>query len=180
MVPNLNLSFVQNTIEDLIYAFGKYWNLWNGQILQAFSWFKTNGWKDPLNFYFSVNLNKIFALFIYKKKFYKMFTSKPDQMICLLCVYICHYIFPFYYLDISFFIFTHWDRKYYYIKVLESILFVCTGNSGISRVLCNANTYWSIHEGLFFNFSPALGLKYPLRLPYMIYSFLFLFASFTI
>ena len=23
-----------------------------------------------------------------------------DRIICLLCVYICHYIFPFYYLDI--------------------------------------------------------------------------------
>jgi hypothetical protein len=65
------------------------------------------------------------------------------QWICLLCVYICHYIFPFHYLDI-FFIFIcfcwHWDRKHYYIKAVESIQFVCTGNSGISRVLCNANS----------------------------------------
>jgi hypothetical protein len=29
--------------------------------------------------------------------------------------------------------------------------FACAGNSGISHVLCNANTYRSIHEGLFFN-----------------------------
>ena len=49
LAPNLNLSFVQNTIEDLIQAFGKYWNLGNGQILQAFSW---SGWKDPLKFLF--------------------------------------------------------------------------------------------------------------------------------
>jgi hypothetical protein len=28
-----------------------------------------------------------------------------DRIICLLCVYICHYIFPFYYLDIFFFFF---------------------------------------------------------------------------
>jgi hypothetical protein len=41
------------------------------------------------------------------------------------------------------------------------------GNSGISRVLCNANNYRSIHEGLFFNSSPALDLKYPLKLPYI-------------
>ena len=28
-----------------------------------------------------------------------------DRIICLLCVYICHYIFPFYYLDIYFYFF---------------------------------------------------------------------------
>ena len=96
-----------------------------------------------------------------------------DRIICLLCLYICHYIFPFYYLDIFFifFLWTHWDRKHYYIKVVESIQFVCAGNSGISLVLCNANTYRSIHEGLFFNSSPALDLKYPLRLPYIHFYF---------
>jgi hypothetical protein len=26
-----------------------------------------------------------------------------DRIICLLCVYICHYIFPFYYLEFFFF-----------------------------------------------------------------------------
>jgi hypothetical protein len=64
-----------------------------------------------------------------------------------------------------------WDFVPYYIKVVESIQFVCTGNSGISRVLCNANTYRSIHEGLFFNSSPALDLKYPLRLSYIHFYF---------
>jgi hypothetical protein len=59
-----------------------------------------------------------------------------------------------------------------YIKV--SIQFVCAGNSGISQVLCNTNTYRSIHEGLFFNSSPALDLKIPLETP--LYPFLFLFA----
>ena len=39
------------------------------------------------------------------------------------------------------------------------------------RVLCNANTYRSIYEGLFFNSSPALDLKYPLRLPYIHFYF---------
>ena len=29
-----------------------------------------------------------------------------DRIICLLCVYICHYIFPFYYLDIYIFFFS--------------------------------------------------------------------------
>jgi hypothetical protein len=57
-------------------------------------------------------------------------------------------------LDIFFW--THRDRKHYYIKVVESIQFACAGNSGISHALCNANTYRSIHEGLFFNSSPAL------------------------
>jgi hypothetical protein len=94
---------------------------------------------------------------------------KLDRIICLLCVYICHYIFPFYYLDIFFL--THWHRKHYYIKVVESIQFACAGNSGISRVLCNANTYRSIHEGLFFNSRPVLDLKYPLRLPYIHFYF---------
>ena len=70
-------------------------------------------------------------------------------------------------MDIFFFIFflKHRDRKHYYIKVVESIQFVCAGNSGISRVLCNANTYRSIHEGLFFNSSPALDLEIPLETP---------------
>ena len=62
---------------------------------------------------------------------------------------------------------THWDRKHYYIKVVESIQFVWARNSGISGVLCKANTYRSIHEWLFFNSSPALDLEYPLRLPYI-------------
>jgi hypothetical protein len=74
-------------------------------------------------------------------------------------------------LDIFFFFLTYKDRKHYYIKVVESIQFVCAGNSGISRVVCNANTYRSIHEGLFFNSSPALDLKYPLRLPYIHFYF---------
>jgi hypothetical protein len=37
--------------------------------------------------------------------------------------------------------------------------------------LWNAHTYRSIHEGLFFNFSPALDLKYPVRLPYIHFYF---------
>ena len=109
MVPNLNLSFVQNTIEDLIYAFGKYWNLWNGQILQAFSWFKTNGWKDPLNFFFSVNLNKIFALFIYKKKILQnvYFKARPNDL-SLVCLYLSLYI--------SFLLFGHFFFYFYTLR----------------------------------------------------------------
>ena len=59
-----------------------------------------------------------------------------------------------------YFFFWNTDRNHYYIKVVENIQFVCAGNSGISRVLCNANTYRFIHEGLFFNSSPALRLPY--------------------
>ena len=70
-----------------------------------------------------------------------------------------------------FFCHTETERKHYYIKVVKSIQFVCAGNSEISRVLCNANTYRSIHEGLFCNSSPALDLKYPLRLPYIHFYF---------
>ena len=47
--------------------FGKYWNLWNGQILQAFSWLGQMVEKIHYNFYFSMNLNKILC-FIYIKK----------------------------------------------------------------------------------------------------------------
>ena len=61
--------------------------------------------------------------------------SDVDRIICLLCDYICHYIFPF--LLFGHF-FTHRDRKHYDIKVVESIQFVCAGNSGISRV-CKSN-----------------------------------------
>ena len=69
-----------------------------------------------------------------------------------------------------FFIFlTHGDRKHYYIKVVESIQFVYVGNSGISRVLCNVNTYQSIHKGLFFNSSPALDFKISLETPISIF-----------
>jgi hypothetical protein len=89
-----------------------------------------------------------------------------DRINCLLCVYICHHI---YFLFIIFFL--HRDRKQYYIKVVKIIQFACGRNSGISRGLCNANTYRSIHEGLFFNPSPALDLKYPLRLPYIHFYF---------
>ena len=102
----------------------------------------------------------------------------PNRIICLLCVYICHYILPFYYLDIYLNKFlSHWHRKRYYIKLVENMQIVCTENSGISRDLCNANTYRSIHEGIFFNSSPALDLKYPLRFPLSILS---LFASFIL
>ena len=114
------------------------------------------------------------------------FISYPllDRIICLLCVYICHYIFPFYYLDIFFNYFfflkrRHKLRNHYYILYIKvSIQFLCAGNSGISQVLYNANTYRSIHEGLFFNSSPALDLKISLETP--LYPFLFFFASVTI
>jgi len=91
------------------------------------------------------------------------------------CLYLSIYI--------SFLLFGHLfilffsETKYYYIKVVESIQFVCAGNSGISRDLCNANNYRSIHEGIFFNSSPTLGLKYSFRLPYIHF---YLFASFTL
>jgi len=107
-----------------------------------------------------------------------------DRNFCLLCAYIRYSMFYFLYLDVYFIFFdftvAHRDRKYYYVKVVESIQFVCTGNSGISRDLCNANTYRSIHEGLFFNSSPALNLKYPLRLPYIHFYFSLLHLHFRI
>jgi hypothetical protein len=88
----------------------------------------------------------------------------------LIFVIIYKYIY-FLFMDIYYFIIyfflPNWDRMHYYIKVVESIQFKWTGNSGISRDLCNANTYRSIHEVLLFNSSPALDLKYPLRLPYI-------------
>jgi hypothetical protein len=123
--------------------------------------------------------SKLFARFI--RNNLNQVVHTLDRIICLLCVYICHYIFPFYYLDILFYSFlTHWDRKHYYIKVVESIQFVCARNSGISRVLCKANTYRSIHEWLFFNSNPALGLEYPLRLPYIHFYFYSLHLQYKI
>ena len=94
-----------------------------------------------------------------------------------LSLYICFLLFGHFFF---FFFWTHWDRKHYYIKVVESIQFVCAGNSGISRVLCNANNYQFIHEGLFFNSSPALDLKYPLRLPYIHFYFSSLYFVYNI
>ena len=76
-------------------------------------------------------------------------------------------IFVIIYISFSlFFFYTETESS---TKVVKIIQFACGGNSGISRGLCNANTYRSIHEGLFFNSSPALDLKYPLRLPYTIF-----------
>ena len=89
----------------------------------------------------------------------------------LVCLYLSLYISFLLFGHFFFFFLGHTDRKHYYIKVVESIQFVCTGNSGISQVLCNANNYRSIHEGLLFNSSPALDLKYPLRLPYIHFFF---------
>jgi hypothetical protein len=74
-------------------------------------------------------------------------------------IYFLFIIWTFFFIFLFFF--KYRDRNY--IKVVESIQFVCAGNSGISWVLCNANTYRSIHEGLFFNSSPALDLKIPLE-----------------
>ena len=92
---------------------------------------------------------------------------RPNNL-SLVCLYLALYIS---FLLFGHFFLKHRDRKHYSIKVVESIQFVCTGNSAISRVLCNANTYRSIHEGLFVNSSPALDLKYPLRLPYIHFYF---------
>jgi hypothetical protein len=92
---------------------------------------------------------------------------RPNNL-SLVCLYLSLYIS---FLLFGHFFLTHWHRKHYYIKVVESIQFACAGNSGISRVLCNANTYRSIHEGLFFNSRPVLDLKYPLRLPYIHFYF---------
>jgi hypothetical protein len=88
----------------------------------------------------------------------------------LVCLYSSLYISFLLFGHFFSFFFTH-RQKALYIKVVESIQFVCAGNSGISRVLCNANAYWSIHEGLFFDSSPALDLKYPLRLLYIHFYF---------
>jgi hypothetical protein len=44
--------------------------------ITSFFLIKTNCWKYPLKFYFSLNLNKILCFIYIKKKFYKMFTSK--------------------------------------------------------------------------------------------------------
>jgi hypothetical protein len=58
------------------------------------------------------------------------------SLVCLcLSLYISFLLFRHFFF---FFFWKHRDRKHYYIKVVESIQFVCTGNSGISRGLCNA------------------------------------------
>ena len=93
---------------------------------------------------------------------------RPNNLF-LVCLYLS--LYTSFLLFGHFFFLTHGDRKHYYIKVVESIQFVCTGNSGISRNLCNANTYRFIHEGLFFNSSPALDLKYSLKPPYIHFYF---------
>jgi hypothetical protein len=85
----------------------------------------------------------------YRKAITTMDTTwcRPNNL-SLVCLYLSLYIS---FLLFGHFFLTHWDRKHYYIKVVESIQFVCAGNTGISQALCNANIYQSIHEGLFFN-----------------------------
>jgi hypothetical protein len=95
----------------------------------------------PINF---KQCNLCFFLFV-----------RPNNL-SLVCLYLALYIS---FLLFGHFFLKHRDRKHYSIKVVESIQFVCTGNSAISRVLCNANTYRSIHEGLFVNSSPANNKK---------------------
>jgi hypothetical protein len=63
----------------------------------------------------------------------------------------------------------HRDRKHYYIQVVESIQFACAGIRGYLDLFSNANTYWSIHEGLFFNSSPAQDLQISLETPISIF-----------
>jgi hypothetical protein len=111
-----------------------------------------------------------------------LLTPRPNNL-SLVCSYLSLYV-SFLLFGHLFYIFsatlTHWDWNHYYIKVVESIQFACTGNSEISRDLCNANTYRSIHEGLFFNSRRALDLKYPLRLPYVHFYLSSLHLHFTI
>jgi hypothetical protein len=47
-----------------------------------------------------------------------------DWIICLLCVYICHYIFPFYYLDILFF-FLHRQKALLYKSSRKHTICMC-------------------------------------------------------
>jgi hypothetical protein len=89
-----------------------------------------------------------------------------DRIFCLLCAYIRYSMFYFLYLDVYFifvdFTVAHRDRKYYYVMVIESIQFVCTGNSEISRDLCNANT-----TGLFMkDYSSTLALSWTDNIPW--------------
>ena len=97
-------------------------------------------------------------------------TTRPNNL-SLVCLYLSLYI-SFLLFGHFFFIFmTHRDRKHYYIKVVESIQFVCAGNFGISQVCVMQTT-----TGLFMkDYSSTLALhwslKYPLRLPYIHFYF---------
>ena len=75
-------------------------------------------------------------------------SSTPlDRNFCLLCAYIRYSMFYFLYLDVYFIFFdftvAHGDRKYYYVKVVESIQFVCSGISGSCRDVSAVNIYRS-------------------------------------
>jgi hypothetical protein len=54
---------------------------------------------------------------------------RPNNLF-LVCLYLS--LYTSFLLFGHFFFLTHGDRKHYYIKVVESIQFACTGKSGIS------------------------------------------------
>jgi hypothetical protein len=59
-----------------------------------------------------------------------------DRIICLLCVYICHYIFPFYYLDIFFCVFWHTETESTTIPEALKSLYRSPGYKKNQLVLC--------------------------------------------
>ena len=97
-----------------------------------------------------------------------------DRNFRLLCAYIRYSMFYFLYLDVYFLFFdftvAYGDRKYYYVKVVESIQFVCSGISGSCRDASAVNIYRSTVYDIFLISAYVPMFAYPLDK-------LFLFAS---
>jgi hypothetical protein len=87
----------------------KYWNLWNGQILQTFSW---SGWKDPIKVLFLCEFKWNILLYLYHRH--------------LLLISDNFYVFvpePFLFLYFKYWYFCSlkrfWDCDFKFINVLE-------------------------------------------------------------
>ena len=74
----------------------------------------------------------------------------------------------------------HGNRKYYYVKVLESIQFVCSGISGSCRDASAVNTYRSTVYDLFLISAYVPMFAYPLDSPYYLNCFCSLHFQFCI
>ena len=117
------------------------------------------------------NICHLVVTSIVNKGFSLSFTKRPY----LLCAYIRYSMFYFLYLDVYFIFFdftvAHGDRKYYYVKVVESIQFVCSGISGSCRDASAVNTYRSTVYDLFVISAYVPMFAYPLDSPYYLNCF---------
>ena len=90
-------------------------------------------------------------------------------------------MFYFLYLDVYLFFFdftvAHGDKTHYYVKIVESIQFVCSGISESCRDVCAVNNYRStVYDSLLISAYVPM-LAYPLESPYYLNCFCLLHST---